>query len=234
MAPKIEKWTGEINSNSSSGLVWEAIGDSWTAKNTLGKNVKNYTDYVSEDLGLKVKNSGLGGTGYLADDKGSGNTFVERNYGIADLYTIFGSFNDAYAEGKSFGNIMDTDPNTLYGAVKATIAKVLEQNPKAKIALIAPGPWGNINPQNTHTLSAFSIPANEFAEKYVKVLEEVSKFYSIPFLDLYHSSMLRPWDQNFINEFYHGTSDTDTTHPNTKGHEFFSPQIKEFIKKIYD
>lgn len=231
-APILEKWTGVISSVYN-GFRWEAIGDSWTAKNTLGSSVKNYTDYTAENLGLSVVNRGLGGTGYLADDNGNGTTFSERSYSAdADVYTVFGSFNDAYVSGKTIGVISDIGENTLYGSIKLAIEKIVSANPKAKIGLIAPAPWGNINPQKNSVLGAWSMPANEFAEKYVKAIEDVAKLYGLPFLDMYHESAMRPYDESFLSLFYHGTSETDTTHPNTEGHEFFAPQIADFIKKI--
>lgn len=226
-APKLEKWTGY------SRRKWEAIGDSWTAKDTLGASVKNYTDYVSEKLELTVINKGVGGSGFWADNDGQTTSFVTRKYSNdADVYTFFGSFNDAYVSGKTLGEISDYSNDTLYGAIKLAINSIISVNSKAKIGLIAPAPWGGINPQNNHNLIAFNIPANEFAEKYVQAIKEVSELYSLPFLDLYHQSGLRPYDTNFIEYYYHGTSEVDVTHPNTEGHAFFSPQIESFLRKI--
>ena len=73
----------------------------------------------------------------------------------------------------------------------------------------------------------------EFAEKYVQTLHGFAKENSLPFLDLYHYSNLRLCDSNFINKYYHGSSDTDTTHPNAKAFDkIVVPKISNFIKQI--
>ena len=59
--------------------------------------------------------------------------------------------------------------------------------------------------------------------------------YSVPYLDLYHQSGLRPWDVNF-NKIYYKDDNGDGNysegvHPNSFGHEkFIAPKIKLFLE----
>ena len=62
---------------------------------------------------------------------------------------------------------------------------------------------------------------------------EFARYNSIPILDLYHFSNLRPWDETFINKFYHGMNETDDTHANSDGHKRIAPQIADFIFKEF-
>ena len=70
-------------------------------------------------------------------------------------------------------------------------------------------------------------------EKLQESLHDFAKLNSLPFLDLYHYSGLRPWDSDFINKYYHGTNDTDTTHPNADTmKQFIAPKIAKFIESF--
>lgn len=49
----------------------------------------------------------------------------------------------------------------------------------------------------------------------------------------YHSlTFIINWDPSFVAKYYHGTSDTDSTHPNTNGHKIFAPRITNFLNKL--
>lgn len=212
---------------------WVAIGDSWTAANTLGNTVANYTNYVADRLGVTMVNAGVGGTGYVAQNGNYGDQFYNRQIPAdGDAYTIFGSFNDVYADGFKFGDIGDTDTKSLWGGMKATLDHIWSIKDDAVVGIIAPGPWGAFNPQNENTWDKLNMKASEVGEQYVTTMKKFAAYYSLPFLDLYHQSGLRPWDPSFVAKYYHGTSDTDSTHPNTNGHKIFAPKIAALVKKI--
>lgn len=221
---------------------WTAIGDSWTQIHS-DKN-QSYVDYVGQITGVTTTNAGAGGTGYVA---GGANNWNNQFYkheipNNSDIYTIFGSFNDAYATNFKFGNKGDTGTDTLWGAMLATINHVYDANPDALIGVITPGPWGAINSFVTDKMSSLGahddsgineLAINEWAEQYVSTLEEFAKAYSLPLLDLYHESGLRPWNNNFINEYYHGMNDTDTTHPNPDAmKKYIAPRVASFIESF--
>ena len=130
----------------------------------------------------------------------------------------------------------------MWGAMLATINNCYKNNPDVLIGIISPGPWGAINPFKTDTMSKLNshsdttvnnMAINDFAEKYVQTMKEFAQMYSLPFLDLYHQSNLRPWNDDFINKYYHGQSATDTTHPNPNGlKKYIAPRIASFLEKI--
>ncbi|MCC4514085.1 SGNH/GDSL hydrolase family protein [Limosilactobacillus reuteri] len=212
---------------------WVAIGDSWTAANTLGNTVANYTNYVADRLGVTMVNAGVGGTGYVAQNGNYEDQFYNRQIPMdGDAYTIFGSFNDVFVDGFKFGNVGDIDKLTLWGGMKATLDHIWSIKDNAIVGIIAPGPWGAFNPQNENNWDKLNMKANEVGEQYVLTMKKFSDYYSLPFLDLYHQSGLRPWDSSFVAKYYHGTSDTDNTHPNTNGHKLFTSKIADFVDKL--
>ena len=240
---KLEKAVSIKNKKSLDDKKWTAIGDSWTA--LFKDDKKSYVDDVAEITGATAVNVGGGGTGYVTGGPNNWNyPFYKHNPPQnTDICTIFGSFNDAYDANFRFGQKGDTDTETLWGAMLATINNVYKNSPDSLIGIIAPGPWGAINPfkttdkmstLNTHTDSTIdAMTISDFAEKYVSILKEFSQMYSLPFLDLYHESNLRPWNADFINKYYHGTGDTDTTHPNPDAmRKFIAPRVANFLEKI--
>lgn len=238
---KVEKATSVVSSGELSGMKWCAIGDSWTTIHA--DKGQGYVNDVAKELGIVADNAGGSGTGYMTKYKTE--PFYQRKVSSdADVYTIFGSFNDAYNKSFKFGNSGDTGTDTFWGAIKATVDNIYSTNFDAQIGIIAPGPWGAINPNldkdakmanlatfEDSTIGDMSI--TDFAEKYVQTLHDFAKENSLPFLDLYHYSNLRPWDSNFINKYYHGSFDTDTTHPNAIAFaKFIAPKITNFIKSL--
>lgn len=211
------------------GKKWIAIGDSWTAVNTLGAGVANYTNYVAERLGLNMVNAAIGGTGYVGHNKDADDQFYNREIPAdGDAYTILGSFNDVFVDGFKFGDVGDTDKLSLWGAMKATIDHIYSVKDNARIGIIAPGPWGAFNPQNGSTWSKLNIKSSEVGEQYVATMKKFADYYSLPFLDLYHQSNLRPWDVDYVKKYFHN----DNTHPNTEGHKQFAPMIADFVNKL--
>ena len=212
---------------------WVAIGDSWTAAGTLGNGVNNYTNYVADRLGVTIVNAAIGGTGYVAQNGQYGDQFYNRQIPAdGDAYTIFGSFNDLYVDGFKFGDVGDTDTKSLWGGMKATMDHIWSIKDNAAVGIIAPGPWGAFNPQNENNWDKLNMKANEVGEQYVSTMKKFAYYYSLPFLDLYHQSGLRPWDPSFVAKYYHGTSDTDSTHPNTNGHKILAPKITDFVNEL--
>lgn len=210
------------------------IGDSWTDPATLGSN-PNWVDFCKQIFGEKYKtelnviNLGSGGTGFMSSNGRLGK-YSERDIPTTyDTFVILGSFNDAFLN-YEFGDVATSDEGTFFGGMSDITNKIYATKPDAKILLVTPAPWGGINPKKTANIGPQENAA-EFAEKYVDAMIEFARYNSIPILDLYHFSNLRPWDETFINNFYHGMNETDDTHANSAGHKRIAPQIADFIFK---
>lgn len=246
--PSENEWSIAVNGNNAKiehivgylpktliGQNWCALGDSLTSKYTLGEGVPNYVQLVAERTGVTYYQQGHGGGGYLADSNAFLSLFPKNN---SDIVTIFGSFNDVYVKDFKEGEAGTTDTNTLWGAVKKVIDNCYSVNPDIRIGLIAPTPWISVNPQQTGTndgiAEAFNHQGAKAGEDYVQALKEISDYYSIPFLDLYHNSGLRVYDQDWdnahtrINELGKG----DGGHLNTRGSKIVANKMIKFIESL--
>ena len=205
------------------GLTWGIVGDSLSAKSTLGVDVDIYHDYIAKKHGMTVKNYANGGQGYM---KGT-NNFVEQSKRVSsdcDIVTIFGSWNDWNDMYDNIGTYKDTGTDTLCGCIYNTINNIIERCPDAKIGIITPTPWKSTN---YFTLSDYSLGK---AQGYIDALVGVGRMYGIPVLNLFDESGLRPYEEDFRNKYYH---EADGVHPNSEGHKnYVAPPIEQFIFKL--
>ena len=205
------------------GKKWVVVGDSLTEKNS--RTTKNYHDYIAEETGINVYNMGVGGTGYKRMESQSDGyrAFYQRIVDVpldADIITIFGSGNDLSLIDE-LGNPSDATTDTICGCMNETFKRLFERIPGAKVGVVLPCPWGNYPP---------TISDNAMA-KYSEALREVAKRYSIPVLDLYYGSNLRPWDETF-KELYYKRDDGNSVHPDEDGHKILANKFKMFIQSL--
>ena len=204
------------------GKKWCCVGDSLTGRNI--RTTKNYADYISEETGITIVNMGVSGTGYkrqYENDK----AFYQRISSVptdADVVTIFGSGNDqSYFGVDDMGTATDTGTTTLGGCINTTIDNLYARLPAVHLGIVAPCPWGGYNPAN-HT--------NGMA-RYTELLKEICFNRSIPFLDLYHESNLRPWDSDFLPIAY-SKDNGNSVHPDETGHKLLAGRFKVFVESI--
>lgn len=212
----LEKWKGK---------TWVVIGDSLTEKNNTA--LIKYYDYVSDDTGIEVNVQAHSGTGYA--NPGNTDNFLTRAQTVpidADVYTIFGSFNDyEYSQTHSIqiGTASDTGTNTLCGYINSTISALISRNPLINIGIVSPCPWVSINEYNG--------AGNGFGKQYSDALKAVAARWSIPYLNLYECSGLRPWNSAFVAAAY--TKDSLMgVHPDETGHKILSTKFKEFLEML--
>lgn len=216
------------------GVKWCAYGNSLTDSETLAgqtTGTKNYVDYVSESLGLNVVNCGSGGTGFLKNNNKG--TFVDRVSSIpldTKILTVFWSFNDYEYISEHLGTIGDTGTDTIYGAIYNFIHDVYARCPDVIMGIITPTKWGYLSDWK-------DVSAGGLCDSYVEALLKTADKWSIPVLDLYHDSGLRPWDSNFAQLYYKdddGSGIANTVHPLDAAHKrFIAPKVEAFIKRIY-
>lgn len=201
------------------GKKWTCVGDSLTEVNGTAK--KKYFDYVSEMTGISVYNMGFSGCGY-ARGYDSGNAFYQKISYVpadSDVVTIFGSFNDLGA-GLSLGTVTDNDTTTLAGCINETIDVLQSTIPLVNLGIVAPCPWNTTQPTTSGQ-----------AYDYVEMLKAICQHRSIPFLDLWRSSNLRPWDASFRTLAYSHDGGSGT-HPDENGHKLLAPHFEAFIKTL--
>ena len=205
------------------GLKWVCLGDSLTYTNE--RATKRYFDYIAEKTGIAVVNMGDGGTGYMRTRE-EGRAFFQRIVNApadTDIVTIFGSGNDC---GHTFddyglGSITDTGTDTICGCINTTIDTIQERMPMVRLGIITPTPWEKWPPYDGE---------NKMAQ-YSRAIVEICKARSIPCLDLYHCSNLRPWDEDFRALAY-SRDDGSGVHPDENGHAMIAPRIKAFLDTL--
>lgn len=223
------------------GKTWIAFGDSITEKNV--RSTINYHDYIRAETGINVVNKGLGGAGYKCRWQNDNNIFAiadDTDFSNADVITCMAGINDAWSDLTSnMGDATDTYDSEATAQNQSVMAcfnhfidVVISKAPYAKIGIISPLPcWTtqsstdyHFKPDdNTTTLAVF-----------VEKCKTACKNRGIPYLDLFHTSGLRPWDSTFNNTMFKcNTNDSpDGLHPNHLGHKFFYPLVREFLKKL--
>ena len=197
---------------------WVVVGDSLTEKNI--RATKNYHDYIAEETGIKVINFGKSGTGYKRTEE-SGTAFYQRIKTIptdVDIVTFFGSGNDLSL---TLGEVEDTGTDTICGCINTTLDNLYDILPTVKVGVITPCPWGGYPP---HILN------NKMA-LYSDALIEICKRRGIPYLDLYRSSNMRPWNTTFKDLMYK-RDDGGNVHPDEDGHEFMYRRFLSFIESL--
>lgn len=201
---------------------WVVIGDSLTQNNQT--TTKHYFDYIIEETGISVVNMGVGGTGY-ANPNGTAGNFVDRMASVptdADVYTIFGSFNDYTYNDLPIGSATDSGTATLCGYINAAFDALFARVPLANLGVIAPCPWVSINQVTS---------SGTFGKDYCDALKACCERRSIPFMNLYTESGLRPWDSDFVSLAY--TKDAaHGVHPDETGHAILAPKFEAFLDKL--
>lgn len=200
--------------------TWVCLGDSLTESNS--RTTKHYFDYIAEKTGIKTVNLGVSGTGYMRR-KDINRAFYQRVSDIpedADVITIFGSGNDLSSD-QTLGTVTDTGTDTICGCINATIDAIYERIPLARLGIVTPTPWVGSSP---------SKPTCGMA-KYSEAIVEICKRHSIPCLDLYHESNLRPDDENF-RKLAFSKDGGNGVHPDEKGHEIIAASFQSLLERL--
>ena len=202
-----------------SNKKWVCVGDSLTEKSANA--TKKYYDYIADATGITAVDMGVSGSGY-ARKADQNQAFYQRISDCptdADVVTIFGSFNDLGA-GLPIGSVDDTGTTTIAGCINKTIDNLQTVIPLVNLGIVAPTPWDTTQPS-----------ASGNAYDYVSMLKAICERRSIPFLDLWHCSNLRPWDADFRTIAYSHDNGSGT-HPDENGHKLIAPRFKGFLETL--
>ena len=217
----------EFNDLNDNFTSMSAVRDSLRCKNLIrtvnySRTTKHYFDYVAEKTGIKTVNLGVSGTGYMRR-KDINRAFYQRVSDIpedADVITIFGSGNDLSSD-QTLGTVTDTGTDTICGCINATIDAIYERIPLARLGIVTPTPWvGNMPSKTTCGMA-----------KYSEAIVEICKRRSIPCLDLYHESNLRPDDENF-RKLAFSKDGGNGVHPDEKGHEIIAASFQSLLERL--
>lgn len=215
--------------------TWLMIGDSLTQKTTRAANA--YYDYIRAETGVNLINKGSSGLGFMRGPHYYYDALATVGASDFDFCTFFGSGNDVYYwDGQQaqeypasqwptvLGNITDTGFNTICGCINETFSRFISLFPLKQFGVITPTPW--------EAQASNGRVTGSHMDDYVNKLIEICEARGVPYIDLYHSSGMRPWDAAFKTEYYTEGGVTDGVHPNSAGHKWFSKMIKAFMKQF--
>lgn len=208
---------------------WACFGDSITQKDQSAyqNNSLRYYDIVSQELGLTCINYGRATTGYSTTGNVLNGQYYVRMQSINpndfDFMTIMGSTNDIAGMSSGtiqLGNYDDTGTATVCGCINTTLDYYYALAPLKPIGMISMLPTYAYGPD---------LIKSTIAENYVNVQKQICANRGIPFLDLYHGSGMRPWNDTVKAALF---GDGDGIHPNNEGIKWFAPMIREFVKTL--
>lgn len=238
---KVDALMNAFESGSSSlwkNKKWCAIGDSITEENFRAE--KHYWSYIAEETGITVINKGISGTGYKQYLP-----FYERILDSqfptdCDVITMMGGINDVvgWENELPIGEITDSDNSTICGCVNLAIDAIESKYPiYAPLGIVSPVPADvdlSVFPDANFPRQIPSLPDCRLEELTIK-LEQICKRRGYPFLDLFHTSGLRPDNEQAKQALFkpaEGYGEADGLHPNSDGHKLFYRKYLEFIKTI--
>ena len=197
------------------GKKWLFIGDSITEHNF--RATKNYDQFLAEWLGIVSVNRGMSGTGVTYPFQGNPSWLDDMaNYPTdVDYISVMGALNDRHTPLGEWG---DRGTDTVYGGVWNYFDKLISKYPNKPIIYITSTPRDysyGVDGQYTAWVDAFIKTAHNF---------------SIPVLDLYRESGLRPWNASNNKTYFSCGSapNGDGVHPNELGQELMAKKIIDF------
>lgn len=201
-----------------SGKKWLFIGDSITEHNF--RATKNYDEYLQDWLGIVPTNLGMSGTGVTYPFGGNPSWLdkMQEYPEDVDVISVMGALNDRHT---TLGQWGDRGTDTVYGGVWNYFNNLINKYPNKPIIYITSTPreysYG-VDGQYTDWVDAFIKTAHNF---------------SIPVLDLYRNSGLRPWNATHNAEYFSCSAAPtgDGVHPNEKGQKLIALKIAEFAKQ---
>ena len=206
--------------NTFKGKKWAVFGDSISQPNTDG--LDKYYNYIADNLGMEVTSYAVGGSGYFKGAGSSGygaNNIIDKLTNAPDGYDIISFMAGVNERHLEMGNPTDAtptgDPTTLCGAVRKCIELAIEKYPTAQIFLITPTPGTG---QYATTAQG---DLNTFANNQI----EIAKIYNIPYIDLYHTSGLRPWNAENAAVYYR-----DYCHLVAAGHQYVAKLMQRWMQ----
>jgi lysophospholipase L1-like esterase len=185
-----------LTSFTSPEITWTAIGDSITYLNdhpdeTGNRTTKGYMTRVTARLpNIQYINQGHNGWTAVGIAKEIDNLGLKKT----DVYSVFLGTNDWWA-GLPLGNLNDyvnnTGLQTVYGAYKIIITKILLLNPKAKIILITPmqrTDFVYIADGHNNAYGSYKAKNGQLLSQFAEAVKKIGNYEHYPVVDLYNKS----------------------------------------------
>lgn len=215
---------------------WAALGDSITeGVYSTGEGFatlvtdKGYPYWVAKINGYDVTNYGKGGAGYVRqspkDNKNAIQMAQSINFANYDLVTLAYGVNDwHYAQPIGSLETSTNGDGTMVGNMKATIEKILTDNPLIKIVVILPHNCSRYGSGTFETNWGYGHGDGDTSgtlKSVIDKIEEVADYYGIQTIDNVHNGIV---NRKNINQFM-----LDGIHPKLDG---YLPIAKYLAKQI--
>lgn len=196
--------------------TWCVIGDSLTEANNQATS--KYYDYLAYPT-TTIANLGKSGTGFLQTYNTYEN-YVDRVDDLTgeeayDVISVMGGINDSGHIGTDYqlGQLGDTEPTTIYGAIYYVFNSLITKFPLAFIFAI------------TEPVTGYRYELGNNIDVIQQAVREVCAWLKIPVADINKNASMRPWIADFAEQYYH-----DNTHPNSAGHEIMAKAMTDIFK----
>lgn len=205
-----------------------------------GTTTKAYHSYLADWLGLVITNEARSGTG-LVKPFGSAVGMYKRVGtwpaasaidGISIMCNMndgFGPFNDGgstpYPSGLPVGTFADTTPISTFGAMRWMVEYIQTNYPLIPLVFIIS------TPRNSTASNGMCWGKNGWYQAHADAIEYVCGHYSVPCLNLYNSSGVKPWISANNTAYFDAA---DGTHLNAAGHNIIAREIYPFwVKNLF-
>ena len=189
---------------------------------------KTFVDLVTEWTGMNLSNLSESNSGFKErSDTYYYKRLTEWQSGhssiMPDVFLFFGNMNDAQTDTDlQVGTKEDVSgTDTLYGLMRQYIEKVIELYPTTQIGFIT-------SPPRRRTFGSNVCYGHNFYEEWIEAQKYLCEEYSIPFLDLYHNSFIRPTNEANLAYFF-PDEETKGTHFNQEGHNRVAYQVYSWV-----
>jgi lysophospholipase L1-like esterase len=176
--------------------TWTAIGDSITYLNdhqdeTGNRITKGYMMRVTDQLpNIHYINQGHNGWSAVAIAKEIEHLGLQKS----DIYSVFLGTND-WGQGLPLGNfdnyLNNTGLNTVYGAYRVIINKIVTLNPKAKIILITPmqrQDFVYIADSHNNAKGSYKAKNGQMLSQFADAVKMIGKYEHYKVIDLFYKS----------------------------------------------
>ena len=226
-------------------LKWIAMGDSITDGSystssggiVADKRETCWAKRVADINGYELTNVGIGGIGWLnkgaqGDRKNAKEQIVDYDFANYDIVTLAFGINDWKSTTKEeYGTIEDAKTDeTIAGAMKYCIEKILADNPYIRIIVITPMNCHSGEYANNYAIGK-QVHGKTLADLF-ELMTSVCKYDSLPYIDMTYKGIINRCNVLQIcgDGLPADDPNRDNVHPTLEGHKRMSYIISQEMK----